>query len=192
MPRGHPMGTQAQGSRGRGDRAMGPIRSLRVGCSVYGSHIQSTAVDLVDVLRECTGFDWDDGNSGKNWEKHRVSDGEAEQVFFNQIQLHHVSCLHPSLRESVFSLFSEDDFPRHVYYGDGTPIEEGVIAETLGVYRELALGFAWRPGDVLMVDNMLTAHGRNPFTGARRILVAMGEIVSGDEVVSAARLEAEA
>ena len=35
-------------------------------------------------LRRCTGFDWDDGNAGKNWEKHQVSDGECEQVFFNQ------------------------------------------------------------------------------------------------------------
>ena len=38
----------------------------------------------VDRLRGCTGFEWDDGNSGKNWDKHRVSDGECEQVFFNQ------------------------------------------------------------------------------------------------------------
>jgi uncharacterized DUF497 family protein len=29
------------------------------------------------------GFDWDDGNSQKNWEKHRVSTGECEEVFFN-------------------------------------------------------------------------------------------------------------
>jgi hypothetical protein len=41
-------------------------------------------VNLVDQLRRCTGFEWDDGNSGKNWQKHRVSDGECEQVFFNQ------------------------------------------------------------------------------------------------------------
>jgi uncharacterized DUF497 family protein len=42
-------------------------------------------VDLVGRLRRCTGFEWDDGNSGKkNWEKHGVSDGECEQVFFGQ------------------------------------------------------------------------------------------------------------
>ena len=33
---------------------------------------------------ECTGFDWDDGNSGKNWEKHGVADFEAEEIFFNR------------------------------------------------------------------------------------------------------------
>ena len=41
-------------------------------------------MDLVDQLERCTGFEWDEGNSGKNWEKHRVSDGECEQVFFNR------------------------------------------------------------------------------------------------------------
>ena len=34
-------------------------------------------------LEKCTGFDWDDGNQGKNWEKHDVTDGECEQIFFN-------------------------------------------------------------------------------------------------------------
>ena len=28
-------------------------------------------------------FDWDEGNTGKNWEKHRVSDQECEEVFFD-------------------------------------------------------------------------------------------------------------
>ena len=36
-----------------------------------------------DDLEKCTGFDWDDGNQGKNWEKHGVSDAECEQIFFN-------------------------------------------------------------------------------------------------------------
>ena len=31
-----------------------------------------------------TGFDWDEGNSRKNVDKHQVSQSEAEQVFFNQ------------------------------------------------------------------------------------------------------------
>jgi len=38
---------------------------------------------VYDDLEKCTGFDWDDGNQDKNWEKHRVSDGQAEEIFFN-------------------------------------------------------------------------------------------------------------
>ncbi len=35
------------------------------------------------ALDECTGFEWDDGNSEKNWITHGVACGEAEGVFFN-------------------------------------------------------------------------------------------------------------
>src|SRR5215472_638211 len=38
----------------------------------------------MDELRECEGFDWDAGNSDKNWTKHRVSDSECEEMFFNE------------------------------------------------------------------------------------------------------------
>ena len=51
---------------------------------MYMDNIYNRAVDPIERLRQCAGFDWDDGNSGKNWEKHQVSDGECEQAFFNQ------------------------------------------------------------------------------------------------------------
>jgi len=37
----------------------------------------------LDILAGCSGFQWDEHNSEKNWEKHRVSTGESEEVFFN-------------------------------------------------------------------------------------------------------------
>ena len=40
--------------------------------------------DFPDDLSECTGFQWDTGNADKNWELHRVSQAECEQVFFNR------------------------------------------------------------------------------------------------------------
>ncbi len=36
-----------------------------------------------DLLKSCEGFDWDEANEIKNWEKHAVKKTEAEQVFFN-------------------------------------------------------------------------------------------------------------
>ncbi len=38
---------------------------------------------MAEILYNCEGFDWDDGNSGKNWHLHRVTDGECEEIFFN-------------------------------------------------------------------------------------------------------------
>lgn len=101
-----------------------------------------------------------------------------EMVFFNQIQLHHISCLDQAVRKSMLSLFSEEELPRNVYYGDGTAIEDSVVAEISALYEELAVRFQWQTGDVLMVDNMLVAHARDPFEGTRKLLVAMAEITS--------------
>jgi alpha-ketoglutarate-dependent taurine dioxygenase len=104
---------------------------------------------------------------------HRVT-GEA--VFFNQIQLHHVSCLEPAVRETLLSMYRPDELPRNVYYGDGAPIEDSLVQEICELYRANSIGFPWRAGDVLMLDNMLTAHGRNPYFGPRRIVVAMAQM----------------
>ena len=106
----------------------------------------------------------------------------GEAVFFNQIQAHHVSCLPDDVRESMLSIFGEANLPRNVYYGDGTPITAAEMDAVRAVYRDVAVELPWQVGDVLMVDNMLTAHARNPFAGPRRILVAMGEMVRADGV----------
>ncbi len=104
----------------------------------------------------------------------------GELVFFNQIQLHHVSCLEPAVRDSLLSTFGEEKLPRNVYYGDGSPIEDAVVEEIRSVYEQATVSFPWQEGDVLMLDNMLTAHGRNSYVGPRKILVAMGEMHYGD------------
>lgn len=39
---------------------------------------------LNKILANCIGFDWDDGNITKNWDKHDVSSGECEQIIFNK------------------------------------------------------------------------------------------------------------
>jgi amino acid adenylation domain-containing protein len=101
----------------------------------------------------------------------------GETVFFNQLQLHHILCLEPSVRASLLSMFGEENLPRNVYYGDGSPIEDSVIEEITAVYQKATISFPWQQGDILMLDNMLTAHGRNPYLGPRKIVVAMGEII---------------
>jgi uncharacterized DUF497 family protein len=41
-------------------------------------------MDLSETIAAVTGFQWDEANLLKNWEKHRVTAVECEQVFFNQ------------------------------------------------------------------------------------------------------------
>ncbi len=41
-------------------------------------------MDRYNIIQDCTGFQWDEHNIRKNWEKHRVTPVECEQIFFNQ------------------------------------------------------------------------------------------------------------
>ncbi|PSB01757.1 non-ribosomal peptide synthetase [Merismopedia glauca] len=101
-----------------------------------------------------------------------------EMVFFNQIFLHHSSCLDPEVRESLLCVFGEDSFPRQVYFGDGSAIADEIVEEISAIYRENSISFSWQKGDILMLDNMLAAHSRSPYTGSRKIVVSMGDIVA--------------
>jgi alpha-ketoglutarate-dependent taurine dioxygenase len=107
----------------------------------------------------------------------------GEMTFFNQLQLHHTSYLDPELRESLLLLYGEEGLPRNVRYGDGTPIEDELVREIEQLYWDTSVQFPWRQGDVIMLDNMLVAHARNPYVGPRKIVVAMGELV-GQEVLA--------
>jgi hypothetical protein len=102
----------------------------------------------------------------------------GETVWFGQPQHWHPACLDPATRVALVSLFDEDDLPRNCYYGDGSRIEDSVMEEICGIYQELEVSFAWQAGDVLVLDNMLTAHARNPYTGDRTLLVTMGQMVT--------------
>ena len=140
--------------------------------------------DRTEVERYCRAagidYEWKNGNELRTRQvcqaiaRHPYT---GEVVFFNQLQLHHVSCLAPATYESMRSLFREEDYPRNVCYGDGTPLEDSVVSEICDLYRQASVSFTWQEGDVLMLDNMLTAHGRNPYSGSRKIVVAMGDMM---------------
>jgi len=103
----------------------------------------------------------------------RTEPGTGEQVWFNQANLFHVSALDEEVREALAALYSDDELPRNAYFGDGTPISDAEIAAVDAAYAEAALAMPWQTGSIMIINNMLMAHGREAFTGERRILVAM-------------------
>jgi uncharacterized protein len=64
---------------------------------------------------ECTGFEWDDGNSGKNWEKHGVADFETEEVFFNRPLIVQYDATYSSEKEKRWRAFGQTDRGRCVF-----------------------------------------------------------------------------
>ncbi|SAI74502.1 peptide synthase [Bordetella ansorpii] len=97
----------------------------------------------------------------------------GESVWFNQAHLFHVSNLMPEVRESLEALLGVENLPRNAYYADGSPIEDEVLDEVRAVLDAETVRFEWQQGDVLMLDNMLVAHARDPYRGARKVVVAM-------------------
>ncbi|MEC0822849.1 TauD/TfdA family dioxygenase, partial [Bacillus atrophaeus] len=55
---------------------------------------------------------------------------------------------------------------------------ESTIQHINHVFNLASLSFPWQKGDIMILDNMLVAHGRKPFYGSRKVVVAMGDLCS--------------
>jgi alpha-ketoglutarate-dependent taurine dioxygenase len=82
-----------------------------------------------------------------------------DEVWFNQAESFHSNGSPTSRLDACF--------------GDGSKIDERSLMRIREAIAEHTILFKWQPGDILMLDNLLTAHGRRPFVGPREILVAM-------------------
>jgi alpha-ketoglutarate-dependent taurine dioxygenase len=97
----------------------------------------------------------------------------GEEVWFNQADGFHPSGIDRETYELLISEMKEEEFRLNAYYGDGAPLDLSALNHAREVIRgEVAL-VPWQVGDILILDNLLTAHGRMPFKGTRRILLAM-------------------
>lgn len=82
----------------------------------------------------------------------------------------------PEVSGALLREYGPEGLPRNAYYGDGEPIPDEVVTGIRELYRQHAVSVPWQRGDVLIVDNFLATHGREPFSGDRQILVAMSDL----------------
>lgn len=106
----------------------------------------------------------------------------GDLLWFNHAHIFHSSNLEPEVRDALRAQFAPDELPRNAFYGDGSPIPDEIAERIRRVYREESVGFDWQAGDVLLLDNFLISHGREPFEGQRRIVVAMAELFTDPSV----------
>lgn len=97
--------------------------------------------------------------------------------FFNNIVSASHHSLAPRQRAQIEKLFGDAlDQPNSVLFGDGVPISFEEIEALLSAYERRTFQFDWSAGDILIADNVLVAHARNPFEGARKVVVRINDI----------------
>ncbi|MGW3816955.1 TauD/TfdA family dioxygenase [Streptomyces sp. NPDC005046] len=139
--------------------------------------------DRAEVEAYCeqsgTSFEWT-GNDGLRTLSRRQAlaahPRTGETVWFNHAHLFHTSNLPAEVAEVLVGEYGLEGLPRNAYYGDGEEIEDEVMVLIRGLYEDAAVSFPWQQDDVMVVDNFLATHAREPFRGDRRILVAMSDL----------------
>ncbi|MFE9561580.1 TauD/TfdA family dioxygenase [Streptomyces sp. NPDC006487] len=102
----------------------------------------------------------------------------GEQTWFNHFAFWNSRTLDPDVREVLVETYGEDGLPFNTYLGDGTRLTDAEVDAINDVYDRVTVRETWQQGDLMLVDNILCAHGREAYKGDRKILVAMGEPVA--------------
>lgn len=101
----------------------------------------------------------------------------GEQAWFNHLLFWNSWALDEEIREAMLDEFGAEGLPFQTSFGDGAMPTDAELAAIQSAYDGATVRQSWEPGDVMLVDNILAAHGRDPFRGERRIVVAMGDPV---------------
>ncbi|MCF6436738.1 TauD/TfdA family dioxygenase [Pseudoalteromonas sp. MMG022] len=97
-----------------------------------------------------------------------------EKVWMNHIAFWHPSSMEPKIKDEMLAAFGHEGMPFNVFWGDGETISDDIIDNIRTAYNKATVRFDWKKGDILFMDNKLVAHGREPFAGPRKVVVAMG------------------
>lgn len=139
--------------------------------------------DKQDVEKYCIdnkiNYSWQDSNNVELITKqlcqatlsHPVT---GEIVWFNQAHLFNIWSLPEPDKSMLINTLGNNNLPRNSYFGDNSEIDPEYFINISDAYEQERIEFKWKKGDILILDNILMAHARNPFSGARKIVAAMG------------------
>jgi alpha-ketoglutarate-dependent taurine dioxygenase len=99
----------------------------------------------------------------------------AQKLWFNQVEHFHPSIYGQEVFEGLMMGHNNDEreLPMYVTFGDGSSIPTEFIEEIHAALEGEEVKVRWRKSGLLLIDNVLTLHGRMSFEGERRILVSM-------------------
>jgi alpha-ketoglutarate-dependent taurine dioxygenase len=124
------------------------------------------------------GYEWRDNEAMRTRQRrsaiitHPVT---GEKSWFNHFAFWNRMTLDADVLDVLLETYGDEGLPFDTHLGDGTALTRSEVEAINQVYDHVTLRETWQQGDLLMVDNILSAHGREAFRGDRKILVAMGE-----------------
>ncbi|MDI5963343.1 TauD/TfdA family dioxygenase [Streptantibioticus silvisoli] len=127
------------------------------------------------------GYDWLDDDSMRTRQRrsaivtHPVT---GERSWFNHFAFWNSRTLDADVREVLEETYGQDGLPFNTYLGDGSSLTDAEVDAVNAVYDQVTVRETWQSGDLMLVDNILCAHGRESYKGDRKVLVAMGEPVA--------------
>lgn len=101
----------------------------------------------------------------------------GQLCWFNQVAFLNKWTLAPEIREYLVDVYGEDGLPFNTRFGSGAPIGEDIVQLLNYVYEANTRREPWQVGDLMLVDNIRTAHSREAFEGPREILVGLADAV---------------
>jgi alpha-ketoglutarate-dependent taurine dioxygenase len=105
---------------------------------------------------------------------HPVTD---QRCWFNQIAFLNEWTIDPEVREYLVEMYGDDGLPFNTHFGNGDPISADIVQAINEVYEANISREPLQAGDVMLVDNIRTAHSREPYEGQREVLVALTDPV---------------
>jgi len=99
----------------------------------------------------------------------------GQRCWFNQIAFLNEWTIDPEVREFLVDEYGAEGLPFNTLFGNGDTIDEDIVQVINQVYEANTAREPWQAGDLMLVDNVRTAHSREPFEGPREVLVAMAD-----------------
>ncbi|POX36953.1 hypothetical protein C3486_30790 [Streptomyces sp. Ru73] len=99
----------------------------------------------------------------------------GRRCWFNQVAFLNEWTMDPDVHEFMVDEYGADGLPFNTRFGNGDPIGEDIVQLLNEVYEKHTAREPWQAGDLLLVDNIRTAHSREPFEGPREVLVGMAD-----------------
>jgi alpha-ketoglutarate-dependent taurine dioxygenase len=140
--------------------------------------------DRGEVERYCrasaTEFEWQPDGTLRTWQRrsavvrHPVT---GQRCWFNQIAFLNERTIDPEVREYMVDLYGEDGLPFTTRFGNGDPVGEDIVELLNETYEAHTKREPWQSGDLLLVDNVRTAHSREPYEGSREVLAGLADPV---------------